>query len=106
MGAGHPSTVIIPPTTNVVEDAEPRASGSRPLAGYVEGQISWSMRSARPTTAAQGPLTSLDDSLMARIGDAVGEVLDLQGQVRLLPSPRFRPIEASFRPSACTAESY
>jgi len=27
----------------------------------------------------EGPLTSLDDSLMARVADAVGEVLDLQG---------------------------
>ena len=81
MAAGHPSTLIIPLTTNPVEDAEPlrirvpAAGRLRQRSDLLIDQI----RAIDNRSLIEGPLTSLDDSLMARVADAVGEVLDLQG---------------------------
>ncbi|HKN01697.1 MAG TPA: type II toxin-antitoxin system PemK/MazF family toxin [Candidatus Binataceae bacterium] len=79
MAAGHPTTVIIPLTTNLVEEAEPlrvripAADRLRQASDLLIDQI----RSIDNGRLIQGPLTTLDDSLMARVAAAIGEVLDL-----------------------------
>ncbi|MGO9602679.1 MAG: type II toxin-antitoxin system PemK/MazF family toxin [Candidatus Binataceae bacterium] len=79
MEAGHPSTVVIPLTTNLVEEAEPLrvrvppADRLRQASDLLIDQI----RSIDNGRLIHGPLTTLDDSLMARVAAAIGEVLDL-----------------------------
>lgn len=77
--AGHPSTLIVPLTTNLVEDAEPLrvrvpAQGSlRRDSDLLIDQV----RAIDHQHLVQGPLVQLDAELMTRVARALGEVLDL-----------------------------
>src|SRR4029453_3309479 len=79
LDAEHPSTLIIPPTTNLVQDAEPlrirvRASGRlRRESDLLIDQL----RAIDNRRLLEGPLTRLPQTLMAQVGDALREVLDL-----------------------------
>ena len=79
LDAEHPSTLIIPLTTNLVQDAEPlrirvRASGRlRRESDLVIDQL----RAIDNRRLLEGPLTRLPQTLMAQVGDALREVLDL-----------------------------
>ena len=79
LDAGHPSTLIIPLTTNLVDNAEPlriRITASDLLAKDSDLIID-QLRAIDNRRLIKGPLTQLPQSLMAKVDDAVREVLDL-----------------------------
>ena len=79
LDAGHPSTLIIPLTTKLVEDAEPlriRVPASGRLRNDSDLLID-QMRAIDNRRLVQGPLSRLDRQLLARVGEAVREVLGL-----------------------------
>lgn len=79
LDAGHPSTLVIPLTTNVVADAEPLrvrvpASGRpRRSSDLLIDQL----RAIDNRRLVQGPLTRLPPSLMHQIAEATREALEL-----------------------------
>ena len=80
LDAGHPSTMIIPLTTNLVDDAEPlrvrvpRSGRLREDSDLLTDQL----RAIDNRRLVRGPLARLPVALMRRIGEAVGEMLDLE----------------------------
>ena len=80
LDAGHPSTLIIPLTTRLVEDTEPlrirvRAQGRlRRDSDLLVDQL----RAIDNRRLVDGPLTRLTSTNMSRVEDAILEVLDLQ----------------------------
>jgi mRNA interferase MazF len=79
LDAGHPSTLIIPLTTNLIEDAEPlriRISAGDQL-GQDSDLLIDQLRAIDNRRLIQGPLLRLSEQLMKKVGDAIREVLDL-----------------------------
>lgn len=83
LDAGHPSTVIIPLTTKLIDDAEPlrirvKASGS--LENDSDLLID-QIRAIDNRRLTKGPLTRLDADLMDEVEGSIAEVLgsDLRG---------------------------
>ena len=79
LDAGHPSTLIVPLTTNVVIDAEPlrvRVTASGRLRRGSDLLID-QLRAIDNRRIVQGPLTRLSMSQMRTVADAVREVLEL-----------------------------
>ncbi len=79
LDAQHPSTLVIPLTTRLVEDAEPlrvRVTASGHLHRDSDLLID-QLRAIDNRRLERGPVTRLAPSLMARVEDAVREVLDL-----------------------------
>jgi mRNA interferase MazF len=79
LDAGHPSTLIIPLTTNLIEDAEPlriRISAADQLRQDSDLLID-QLRAIDNRRLTQGPLTRLSARLLAKVDDAIREVLDL-----------------------------
>lgn len=79
LDAGHPSTLIVPLTTNLVDDAEPlrirvrRQQRVRQDSDLLIDQL----RAIDNRRLLQGPLARLNDRLMRDVGEAVREVLEL-----------------------------
>lgn len=79
LDAQHPSSVVIPLTTNLIEDAEPlrvrvpAADRLRRPSDLLIDQI----RAIDNQRLIQGPLTQLPDSLFVKVADAIREVLGL-----------------------------
>lgn len=76
---GHPSTLIIPLTTNLVDDAEPlriRVSVARRLRVDSDLLVD-QVRAIDNRRLVQGPMTRLSRADLARVGQALIEVLDL-----------------------------
>ena len=79
LDAGHPSTVILPLTTNLIDDAEPlrirvlSSGGLRRNSDLLIDQIR-AIDNRRLTT---GPLTRLDGATMSQVSGAIREVLEL-----------------------------
>lgn len=79
LDATHPSTVIVPLTTNVVADTEPlrirvpASDGMRRDSDLLIDQL----RAIDNRRLIQGPLTRLSDPLMAKVAEAIREILDL-----------------------------
>lgn len=79
LDADHPSTLVIPLTTNVVADAEPLrvhvpASGQlRRSSDLLIDQL----RAIDSRRLVQGPLALLSSSMMRVVAQAIREVLDL-----------------------------
>lgn len=79
LDANHPSTVIIPLTTNVIDDAEPlriciSASGRmRRNSDLLIDQL----RAIDNRRLVQGPIARLSNALMSKVAGAVGEILNL-----------------------------
>ena len=77
--ANHPSTLVVPLTTNLIDDAEPLrirvpAQGLiRPDSDLLLDQI----RAIDNTRLVEGPLARLGMTIMDRVGIAIREVLDL-----------------------------
>jgi mRNA interferase MazF len=77
--AGHPSTIIVPLTTNLIDDAEPlrirvhARSSLRRDSDLLIDQI----RAIDNRVLVKGPLARLDEEWMERVGIAVREVLDI-----------------------------
>jgi mRNA interferase MazF len=79
LDAGHPSTLIIPLTTNLADDAEPlriRVSSRGRLRRNSDLLID-QLRAIDNRRLARGPLVQLPPALMLRVGAAIREVLDL-----------------------------
>jgi len=75
LDAGHPSTLIVPLTTNLVDGAEPlRVRAGR--AGRLR-RAPDQLRAIDNRRLVQGPLARLPDTLMLEVGESVKEVLDL-----------------------------
>jgi mRNA interferase MazF len=77
--AGHPSTLIIPLTTNLIDDAEPlrvRVTAQASLRRDSDLLID-QLRAINNRILVKGPLTHLDKATMERVADALREVLDL-----------------------------
>ena len=77
--AGHPSTLIVPLTTNLVFNAEPlriRVPASGRLRRTSDVLID-QLRAIDNRRLIQGPLTRIPPPVMRRIAVAIGEVLDL-----------------------------
>lgn len=79
LDAHHPSTLIIPLTTTLVDDAEPLrlrivATGRlRKASDLLIDQL----RAIDNRRLVQGPLATLSATLMSRVHHAIAEVLDL-----------------------------
>jgi mRNA interferase MazF len=79
LDAGHPSTLVIPLTTNVVKDAEPLRIHV-PAAGKMNKASDLmvdQMRAIDNHRLTKGPLHRLDDTAMEAVGAAVAAVLGL-----------------------------
>ncbi len=78
--ANHPSTLVVPLTTNLVDDAEPLririAPGGR--LRRASDLLIDQLRAIDNRRLVRGPLTRLATTDMARVGQAVLEVLDLE----------------------------
>ena len=79
LDANHPSTLIIPLTTTLIEDAEPLR-----LRVAVSGQLRHDsdllidqLRAIDNRRLMQGPIAKLSPVLMTRVHEALAEVLDL-----------------------------
>ena len=79
ISSGHPSTIVIPLTTNLVDDAAPlrvRVPARERLHRDSDLLID-QVRALDNRRLLDGPLTTLDDSLMSQACRALSEVLDL-----------------------------
>ena len=76
LDAGHPSTIIIPLTTNLIDDAEPlrvRVNAREKLAKDSDLLID-QIRAIDNRRLTAGPIAALDTELMKKIHHAVLEV--------------------------------
>ncbi len=79
LDAEHPSTVVIPLTTRLVAAAEPlrirvpAAGGLRRTSDLLVDQV----RAIDNRRLSKGPLTRLNGPAMARVDQAIADVLDL-----------------------------
>ncbi len=79
LAANHPSALIIPLTTRLVEDAEPlrlRVPPSGRLR-HASDLLIDQLRAIDNRRLVQGPMTRLEPGLMARVAEALRDVLDL-----------------------------
>src|SRR5579885_569168 len=79
LDAGHPSTLIIPLTTNLIDDAEPlriRVPAQASLRRDSDLLID-QLRAIDNRRLVEGPLAHLDDAIMARVAAALRELLEL-----------------------------
>ncbi len=79
LNVDHPSTLVIPMTTTLVEDAEPlriRVAALDKLRRDSDLLID-QLRSVDNERLIQGPLCQLSRSLMSRVEIAIREVLDM-----------------------------
>ena len=79
LDADHPSTLVVPLTTTLVEDAEPLRIRV-PASGRVRRNSDLlvdQLRAIDNRRLVQGPMTRLSDALMGKVGEALREVLDL-----------------------------
>jgi mRNA interferase MazF len=77
--AGHPSTLVVPLTTNVIAAAEPLRIGLAASGGLNEASdlLIDQLRAIDNRRLLEGPLLRLSNPLMTRIGNAIREVLNL-----------------------------
>ena len=79
LDANHPSTLIIPLTTKLIEDAEPlrlRVAASGQLRHDSDLLID-QLRAIDNRRLMQGPIAKLSPVLMTRVHEALAEVLNL-----------------------------
>ena len=79
LDAGHPSTIIIPLTTNLIDDAEPlrvRVKAREHLARDSDLLID-QIRAIDNRRITSGPITTLDPEQMKSVCNAVLEVLGI-----------------------------
>ncbi len=79
LDSGHPSTLIVPLTTNTIAAAEPLRIGLTPAGRLREPSdlLIDQIRSIDNRRFIDGPLVKFDDALMVRIGLAIKDVLGL-----------------------------
>ena len=79
LDAGHPSTLVVPLTTRIIEDAEPlriRVTAHGLLKQDSDLLID-QLRAIDNRRLTEGPLTRCDANLMARVYDAICAVLEM-----------------------------
>ena len=79
LDANHPSTLIIPLTTKLIEDAEPlrlRVAANSRLRHDSDLLID-RLRAIDNRRLVQGPMSTLSPALMVRVHESLTEVLDL-----------------------------
>lgn len=79
LDAGHPSTLVVPLTTNLIDDAEPlrvRVPSSRGLRQDSDLLVD-QLRAIDNKRLVKGPLARLDEDAMNRVKNAMREILDL-----------------------------
>jgi mRNA interferase MazF len=79
LDALHPSTLICPLTTNLIDDAAPlrvRVAASGRL-HHASDLLIDQLRAIDNRRLIEGPLLRLDEPMMARVAAALREVLDL-----------------------------
>jgi mRNA interferase MazF len=79
LDAGHPSTLIVPLTTTVIDNSEPLRIRVAPQ-GRLERPsdvLIDQLRAIDNARLIRGPLTRLEDAALARVDHALREVLDL-----------------------------
>jgi mRNA interferase MazF len=76
LDAGHPSTIVIPLTTNLIDDAEPLRVriGAREKLAKDSDLLIDQLRAIDNRRLTSGPLATLDPELMQRIHASVLEV--------------------------------
>ena len=81
LDAGHPSTLVIPLTTNLVEDAEPLRLRIKAFAKLKHDSdlLIDQLRAIDNRRLASGPLGVCSPLLMRKVQAAIIEVLDLPG---------------------------
>jgi mRNA interferase MazF len=79
LDAGHPSTIVIPLTTNLVENAEPLRIRVQASGGLTHDSdlLVDQLRAIDNRRLVRGPLARLSPSLMARVTEAILDVLEL-----------------------------
>jgi mRNA interferase MazF len=79
LDADHPSTLIIPLTTNLIEDAEPLRLRVAAQAGLNKDSdlLVDQLRAIDNKRLIEGPLLRLDDEALGQVYLAVSEVLGL-----------------------------
>jgi mRNA interferase MazF len=84
LDVGHPSTLIIPLTTNLIDEVAPlriRVQARERLRQASDLLID-QLRAIDNTRLLEGPLARLDSESMRRVGQALLEVLDLSDSGR------------------------
>lgn len=79
LDAGHPSTLVVPLTTSLVQDAEPLRLRV-PAAGRLRRDSDLlidQLRAIDNRRLLRGPMARLNPALMARVSEAFREVLDI-----------------------------
>jgi mRNA interferase MazF len=79
LDAGHPSILVIPLTTNLVDDAEPLRIRV-PVSGRLRQASDLlvdQMRAIANRRLIQGPLTRVPPALLRKIAGAIRDILDL-----------------------------
>ncbi|MGC1679132.1 MAG: type II toxin-antitoxin system PemK/MazF family toxin [Candidatus Binataceae bacterium] len=77
--AGHPSTLVVPLTSNLIDDAEPlriRVPAQGALRRDSDLLID-QLRAIDNGRLGEGPLVTLDGSAIERVAAAIREILDL-----------------------------
>ena len=77
--AQHPSTLIVPLTTNLIEDAEPLRVRIPPSGGLRRDSdvLIDQLHAIDNRRLVQGPVTRLPPAIMDQVGKAILDVLDL-----------------------------
>jgi len=80
LDVGHPSTLIIPLTTNLIDDAAPLRIRIRANDGLEKDSdlLIDQIRAIDNKRLVSGPLLKLNDDLMQRIYAAVGEITGME----------------------------
>jgi mRNA interferase MazF len=79
LNAGHPSTLIVPLTTRLIDDAEPLRIRVPAMAGLRQDSdlLIDQLRTIDNRRLARGPLARVSGALWGKIEDAMRDVLDL-----------------------------
>jgi mRNA interferase MazF len=80
LSAGHPSTLVVPLTTKLVDDAEPLRVRVRATARLSRDSdlLMDQLRAIDNRRLVRGPMARLSRAVMARVDEALMEILDLE----------------------------
>ncbi len=82
LSAGHPSTLVVPLTTKLVDDAEPLRVRVRATARLRRDSdlLMDQLRAIDDRRLVRGPMARLSRPVMARVNEALMEILDLEDE--------------------------
>jgi len=80
LSAGHPSTLVVPLTTKLVDDAEPLRVRVRATARLSRDSdlLMDQLRAIDNRRLVRGPMARLSRAVMARVDEALMDILDLE----------------------------